>query len=199
MKRKSYLMEKDLFREKSLEKLSSPNQLNTYLRVLTPGFWLVLAAFIIMLLAAGAWSFMGVIPNTLHLEGIAFPHEEEDLAFYFYVPLNVSLRLAEGMDIQISPDYAPREEYGYIYAKIQSIGTEPVSEKELEQTFENLQYLIGLLPQGVFVEVIAFMEKEEQDLRWSNPKGSEITLKKGAHCAGLVILQERRPYQLILR
>ena len=38
-----------LFREKSLEAIESPESLNDYLRVTSPGVWLVLATVVILL------------------------------------------------------------------------------------------------------------------------------------------------------
>ncbi|MBO4916083.1 MAG: hypothetical protein J5449_12875 [Oscillospiraceae bacterium] len=45
-----------LFREKSMERVSSPEQLNDYIRVTTPSVWLVLAAVTLLLLGILAWS-----------------------------------------------------------------------------------------------------------------------------------------------
>ena len=48
-----------LFREKSLEAVESPEVLNDYLRVTTPGIWLVLAAVILLLAGGIVWSVFG--------------------------------------------------------------------------------------------------------------------------------------------
>lgn len=42
-------MEKDLYRKSTLEKFSSPEQLDRYLRVTSPGIWTVLLAVILLL------------------------------------------------------------------------------------------------------------------------------------------------------
>ncbi len=42
-------MAKTIFREKSIQKVSSPEQLNDYIRVTTPGVWITLAAVIVLL------------------------------------------------------------------------------------------------------------------------------------------------------
>ena len=43
-------MEESLFREKSIERISSPEDLSNYLHVTRPSVWLILAAVILMLL-----------------------------------------------------------------------------------------------------------------------------------------------------
>ena len=50
-----------LFREKSLEAVESPESLNDYLRVTSPGVWLVLAAVICLLVGAILWGVFGHI------------------------------------------------------------------------------------------------------------------------------------------
>lgn len=49
-------MENQIFRKKSLEKLSSPEELNDYLHVTNPAIWAVLAAVILLLAGLLVWS-----------------------------------------------------------------------------------------------------------------------------------------------
>ena len=50
-----------IFREKSLERVSSPEQLDDYIRVTTPSVWLVLLALVILLAGILAWSVFGTV------------------------------------------------------------------------------------------------------------------------------------------
>ena len=56
-----------LFREKSLEAIESPESLNDYLRVTSPGVWLILAAVITLLVGGLLWSILGRIETTAEL------------------------------------------------------------------------------------------------------------------------------------
>ena len=56
-----------LFREKSLESIESPEALNEYLRVTSPGVWLVLATIAILLVGAIVWGVFGRIETTRSL------------------------------------------------------------------------------------------------------------------------------------
>ena len=49
-------MEKSIFREKSLDHLTSPDQLTDYLHVTRPSVWVVLIAVIIMFAALVCWA-----------------------------------------------------------------------------------------------------------------------------------------------
>ena len=53
-----------LFREKNLERLESPEKLNDYLRVTSPGVWLVLATVIVLLIGVCIWGVFGTIQAT---------------------------------------------------------------------------------------------------------------------------------------
>ena len=50
-----------LFREKSLEKVSSPEALNDYIRVTTPSVWIVLIALVLLLVGMLVWSIFGKV------------------------------------------------------------------------------------------------------------------------------------------
>ncbi len=52
----------DLFRQKSIEKISSPEQLDDYIRVTSPSVVLVIAAIILILLGMLAWGILGRVP-----------------------------------------------------------------------------------------------------------------------------------------
>ena len=48
-----------IFRKKSIDRISSPEQLTDYLRVTNPGIWTILAVVIILLAGLFAWSMVG--------------------------------------------------------------------------------------------------------------------------------------------
>jgi hypothetical protein len=53
-----------VYRQKSLDRIASPEQLTDYLRVTSPGIWVVLIAVITMLLGLVAWSIAGELETT---------------------------------------------------------------------------------------------------------------------------------------
>ena len=54
-----------LFRKKNLEKIESPESLNDYLQVTSPGVWLVLIAIIFFLIGTCIWGFFGHIDSKM--------------------------------------------------------------------------------------------------------------------------------------
>ena len=53
----------DLFRKKSLDRVSSPEELNDYIRVTTPSVWLILIATVVLLMGVLAWSIFGTVES----------------------------------------------------------------------------------------------------------------------------------------
>lgn len=52
---------KKIFREKNLERISSPDKINDYIKTTTPGIWIVLIAVLLILAGAIVWSVFGRI------------------------------------------------------------------------------------------------------------------------------------------
>ena len=58
-------MDNKLFRKNSLERVSSPEQLNDYVKVSSPGIWIILAAVIVLLIGACVWGIWGRLETTV--------------------------------------------------------------------------------------------------------------------------------------
>ena len=58
-------MSEEIFRQKSLDKIKSPDDLDEYIRVSNPGIWLLLISIIILLIGACVWGFFGHIDSTV--------------------------------------------------------------------------------------------------------------------------------------
>ena len=56
--------DKKVFRQEALDKISSPEQLNDYMKVTNPGIWIILAAVILLLGGLFAWSMVGKLETT---------------------------------------------------------------------------------------------------------------------------------------
>ncbi len=59
-------MAKQIFREKSIERISSPEQLNDYLKVTKPAVWVVLIAVILLLVGMVIWGALTYIGSRVN-------------------------------------------------------------------------------------------------------------------------------------
>ena len=85
-----------LFRKKAMESMSTPEQLNDYLRVTGPGVWMVLAAVIVLLMTMIIWGVVGRIETTLTVTACA-----QDGRVVCYVPEDEGAGLQAGMPVRI--------------------------------------------------------------------------------------------------
>ena len=52
-----------LFRQKAIDKMSSPDELTDYLKVTSPSVWAVLVAVVVLLAGLIAWACVGTLPT----------------------------------------------------------------------------------------------------------------------------------------
>ena len=64
------MSKKSIFRQRSLDTVESPEQLDEYIRVSNPSIWIVLSALVILAAALVVWSLVGSLPETLVAKGV---------------------------------------------------------------------------------------------------------------------------------
>lgn len=295
-------MENNIFRKSSLERISTPERLNEYIKITSPGIWGVLSGCLALLTAVVFWGFYGNIPDSVKAEGVIFPQNgvasvipvaggrisdmrvrvgdfveagqiiavipqtemirqinelksnpeanekqisglkndyeslslivspvsgivlsakaanemvssseavarivkqekyADDRQIICYIPTSTAKKLKEGMEVQASPDFAPREEYGYMLGHITSVGTYPVEEADVLSAVGSRQYAEGLLPQGNSVEVritLTIDSGSQNKIKWSNKRGENLPLTIGTSCDIVIVVHNQRPYKLV--
>ncbi|NLY42848.1 MAG: HlyD family efflux transporter periplasmic adaptor subunit [Clostridiaceae bacterium] len=296
-------MTRGLYREESLDKLSSPEQLDEYVKVTNPGVFIIVAAFFSIFAAVLVWAFTGNISDSISIKGIVFPErgvssvihsaegmvsdvhvkkgeyveageviaivpqddiiekikdlragnapqEEIDEAMEEYnskskivapvsgIVLDVIqtgemvggnkvvakiiqqdiytnakeiigyIRMADskkiriGMEAQVSPEFAPREEFGYMQGFITKIGEYPVTQEDIENSLGIVQFSRDILPEenSVEVRISLTVDPDSKNLiKWSNKKGSNLQVDIGTVCNILIVDKTRRPIDLFLK
>ena len=89
-------MNQQLFRKKSVDRVSSPEQLNEYIRVANPGVWMVLAAIVILLAGVVVWGFIGHLDTTLTTAVVC-----ENGEAVIYVKEADAEKIAVGMTVRV--------------------------------------------------------------------------------------------------
>ena len=62
--------ENSIFRQKTMERISSPEQLTDYLRVTNPGIWVILASVLLLLVGLIAWSTVGTLETKVDAKAV---------------------------------------------------------------------------------------------------------------------------------
>ena len=92
-------MEKQVFREQSVERIASPEQLQDYMRVTTPGTWMVLAAVILLLAGLIISSALVNVESTIPGQAIV---EEDGLLLQIELPLSQKSLVSPGMVVRVA-------------------------------------------------------------------------------------------------
>ena len=129
-------MNQQLFRKKSVDRVSSPEQLNEYIRVSNPGVWMVLAAIVILLVGVCVWGVLGHLDTTLPTVAIA-----ESGEMTVYVKEADIASVEKGMTVLI----------GDTECKITEISAQPVA---VDGTFTDYALHVGGLQVGEWVYVV---------------------------------------------
>jgi hypothetical protein len=84
-----------LFRKKTLDRISSPEQLTEYLRVTNPGIWVILVAVILLLAGLFVWAAVGTLETKADAAVVVRAHTAQ------VVPTGAET-LQEGMPLRVS-------------------------------------------------------------------------------------------------
>jgi hypothetical protein len=186
--------ESGLFRKSSLDRISSPEQLNEYIKITNPSLIGILIAIFTILIAGCIWMFTSSIPQSIDLIGVsATSYGDGSKKVYCYVPISTAKRLKLGMNVQISPDYAPKEEYGYVEGKILFVGEKIINTADLGSKFENPSIVAPVLPDGNFVEIVSSLGN------WSSDKGEDIDVSDGSICQVTAVVSKKNIFELMFK
>ena len=127
----------NLFRKKSLDRISSPEQLNAYIRVSTPSVWMLLAAIVVLLVGVCVWGVFGHMDTTLPVAVVA-----ENGAVTAYVKAEDAGKISAGATVIVNG----------IQGKVLSVGSTPI---RVDETFNEYMCHVGGLQQGEWVYAAA--------------------------------------------
>lgn len=94
-------MSEQLFRKKSIERVSSPEQLDAYIRVANPSIWMVLIAIVVLLVGVCAWGILGHLDTAVNAVAVC-----ENGTVTLYVKDEDGKRAQTGAQVQIGEDAA---------------------------------------------------------------------------------------------
>jgi len=130
-------MKKSIFREKSIERVNSPDQLNNYISATTPRIWIVLSAIFVLVVGIVVWSIFGRLKTVVNTVSIS-----DGKQIVCYISEKTQKEMTDDTTISID---------GTEY-KIEEISVEPI---KIESSFSDYAMSIGGFTVGEWVyEVI---------------------------------------------
>lgn len=129
-------MNQQLFRKKSIARVSSPEQLHEYIRVSNPGVWMVLAAIVILLVGVCAWGVLGHLDTTLSTVAIV-----ENGEMTVYVKEADIASIEKGMTVMIAD----------AECTVTDISAQPLT---VDDTFADYALHVGSFQKGEWVYAV---------------------------------------------
>lgn len=140
-------MNDKIFRKKSIDRMSSPEQLNDYIKVTNPGVWMALAAIVILLVGVCVWGVFGKLETKLPVAAVSQYGET-----VLYVKEDNVASVKENMRVYIGD-----ETYKVVSVSVQPVTvTEEISEYARhtgELSIGEWVYIVpidGNMPDGVY-------------------------------------------------
>lgn len=117
-----------IFRQKSVDRVSSPEQLDNYLKVTSPSVWIILIGIIVILIGAIVWGTFGELKTYANVGCVI----DSDGA-YCYVKEEELDRVQKGMLVEI-----PSVNESFEITSINRTGV------NIPNTYDYLQHIIGV-------------------------------------------------------
>jgi len=148
-----------LFREEALERLSSPEQLDKLMRVVSPQTWLPLVSMGCLIVGAGVWSVVGRIPLTVTGAGVLIRPRH---VVQFQAP-------KEGQILNINVKAGDRVKQGQVLATVDQSQLQKeleLQKAKLAQLQQQNQSTLALRKQQIALQLIT-LQQQQKDLEES--------------------------------
>ncbi|MEN6328592.1 MAG: hypothetical protein ABFD18_20590 [Syntrophomonas sp.] len=145
-------MSNTLFRKASLDSISSPEQLNDYIKVSNPSVWMILAALFILLAAVLAWSLTGSLPTSIQATGVV---KGGDVLSYVNAEKAGAIKTGQAVKIQIANKKAT------INGKVAAVEAVPRSAAEIAEDLQSDYLVQALVPKGFAVKITISPDKPD--------------------------------------
>ena len=181
-----------IFRKESLERLSSPEQLDQLMQVVSPRSWLPLASLGILIGLALLWSVLARIPITAVGKGLFVRSAASSgklVGLTYFNPEEVG-QIQPGMRMLLLPNRAGGE-MGGVMARVTTVSEPSVTTLEAARQTD-------LLNQESLIEVVAELEQEltGEGYQVSTRDGS-AALAPGMMATARITLKEKAPIAFV--
>ena len=133
-----------IFRKKSLERITSPEQLQDYMRVTNPGVWLILAVVIILLTGLIVCSAVGRLETKCEAQAVV---KDGMMQLVAADPAHPDAVLKEGMEVRVGSE---KTRISYVTQERPDAGTEGTAAAAVKETAAATATAETSLPDGTY-------------------------------------------------
>jgi hypothetical protein len=194
----------EIYRKAALERLSSPEELDSLMQVTTPKGWLALLSLGGLILIALLWGIFGRIPTKVLGQGMILERigdTAKDLEAVVYLTPIDGNKVRPGMKILISPTTTRKEESGSILGTVSRVSESPTTPQAMMRTLQNENLVESLSSESEPVEIYADLTPDPATVtgyRWSTGKDPSMKIESRTVCHAAVIVEEQSPLSLAI-
>lgn len=118
-----------------------------------------------------------------------------------FLPAAEGKRVSPGMEAHVVPSTVKREEFGFIFGKVQAVAAIPASPEGMLRVLKNKQLVSTLSADGAPIQARAVLEMDPatySGFRWSSPEGPEQQITAGSMCTVEVVVSRQPLISLVM-
>lgn len=118
-----------------------------------------------------------------------------------FLPTSQKNNIRKGCVVQVSPNYAPREKFGYINGYVADIGESIITKSNAQREIDvyNIPNIIDETETYIAVYINLLSDSNtESGLSWSEINSGNIDVEMGTVCGGSIVVSEQPPYKWLL-
>ena len=205
-------MARQVYRKTSLERVSSPEQLDKMIVITSPSYWLAILGGALIIAAALVWSIFGNIPINTETTGvfvssqmldqqIADTQMDGEQLVICYVPISTGKKIVPGMEVVVTPTTVNQQEYGNMMGEVVAVDPYVTSYEDIVAALGSESLAQMFSQSGPVVAVTCKLRTDAATASgfwWSNSKGAPVVLAEGTIMTVDVILEKKSPISMLL-
>ncbi len=175
-------MQNNIYRKASLDRISSPEQLDQMLTLTPPAIWLAVAGGILCTASILFWTFAAWIPTKVSASGV-YGVGGTGSEIRCYVSLEDSSELKPGMTVYVYLPSADSQIYGHMEAVLVSVDDKVSDSEQLKEELGSGTLADYLTKNGPLIGITCELSEDadsQNGYAWTREKGSRLTLRTGS-------------------
>jgi HlyD family secretion protein len=119
-----------------------------------------------------------------------------------FVPAGSAGKIKKGQFARVSPSDVKREEFGFIFGKVEWISSYPASTADITEKLKNDQLVREFMSGGPVFEARVCLELDPTNkvnpFKWSSSQGPPKGTDAGTTCSASMVVDERKPYTYVI-
>lgn len=191
-------MQKQMYRQKALDKAFTPEELDKVMQVTRPTGWLALLVIGVIIVAALVWGILGSLSVKVAAGGVILDKADSGQQAVLFLPFSNKENVKPGMKVLIAPAGLPPQQYGYLLGNVSDVGQYPLTTQNLADILRN-DSLVTVFSQGepeVMVTVKLQPDGNTGSYAWTTGRAAPVS--SGALLQANIVVDEKKPIELLL-